>query len=233
MHFWNDGVVKPEVNYFAQSVTRVVSFPYLRFGSSESRLLVYLHGASAKGSDPDLLLAEPLPELLANGLDVPFQVVCPQCPSHLPGWPIEDLLHLFKCLRRYTEKIVVTGVSMGGRGTWELAYAWAQNLAAILPVCGPTLPTLAPRLADLPVWAFHGENDAVVPCSRTEEMINALQRIGKPARFTKLPNQGHSIGREVYSNREIWSWIWQMTEQDESIPKDGLAMAIGTFQGPG
>lgn len=174
--------------------------------------VLFLHGAGAKGDDLGKVKNEALPRLVREGMDFPFLLVCPQCPEKLPGWPINDLAVLVSALhdqhRLDPERLYLTGISMGGRGVWEYAYWHADTLAAIVPLCGPSIPTLAPRLKDLPVWAFHGQEDDVVPVQRSEEMVAALERAGNPGvRFTRFAGVGHNCGRAAYDSPELWHWL--------------------------
>lgn len=173
-------------------------------------LVLFLHGAGEKGCDLDALRAAPLPRVLSGGLRPPARVVCPQCPDG-PGWPTERLLALVDALAADpavdAARLHVTGVSMGGRGTWELAYWCADRLAGIAPVCGFGIPNLAPRLADLPVWAFHGAADEVLPAARSREMHDALRPLNPRACLTVLSGAGHEIGEAVYARPELWRWL--------------------------
>lgn len=199
-------------------MTREINLPYLLYAPSErkiagSPLLLFLHGAGEKGDDVQQVRSAVLPRLLGQGLELPLTVVCPQCPGELPGWPMDDL-HVFleALLEKYSldrRRLYLTGISMGGRGTWEFAYAHADRLAAIVPICGPSLPTLAPRLASLPAWIFHGAEDDVVPVARSEEMFSALQAVEAPCLYSRLEGQGHSCGEAVYTSAELMEWLFQ------------------------
>ena len=199
--------------------------PYLLYPPAQgeiagSRLLLFLHGAGEKGDDLEPVRSAVLPRLLEQGLNLPLTVVCPQCPADRSGWPIEDLqvfldglleLHAFD-----PDRVCLTGISMGGRGTWEWGCAQADRFTAIIPICGPSLPTLAPRLARLPSWIFHGIEDGIVSVARSDEMFAALQAVGAPARYTRLDGQGHNCGVAVYTSIDLLSWL---SAQRRALPK--------------
>lgn len=173
-------------------------------------LLIYLHGAGAKGNDPALLTREPLPALAAQ---LPFNAIlaCPQCPAGLSGFRMEDLDgwldELLRTLPADPRRVLLTGQSMGGRGVYEWAYERADRFAALAPVCAVGLPTLAPRLRGLPVWIFHGALDGVVPFARAKEMHAALRAVGVPAKLTRMAHGGHGIGAQAYTQPGLWRWF--------------------------
>lgn len=207
---------------FTQTVRRAVSFPYLLFEPASSSgggeglhpLLLFLHGAGEKGNDGARLPNAVLPRLLLGaGLSSPpLFIACPQCPVDRAGWPIEDLAVFLDALLADLpvdpDRVFLSGISLGGRGAWEFAYDHAPRLAALAPLCGPSLPTLAPRLADLPIWVFHGADDAVVPVSGSDAMVEALQRAGASAlRYSRLDGVGHNCGNVVYRDPALWHWL--------------------------
>jgi predicted peptidase len=98
---------------------------------------------------------------------------------------------------------------MGGYGTWHLAAAQPQRFAAIAPICGGGNPTQAPKLKNLPVWAFHGAKDDVVPLSESEIMVSALQGCGGNVKFTVYPEAKHDSWTQTYNNPELYQWFLQ------------------------
>jgi predicted peptidase len=186
--------------------------------------MLFLHGAGEKGDDPQRILAAALPKAITESSQAfPFWLLCPQCPLHRSGWQIETIVQLLDDLADQLpidrSRIYATGVSMGGRGVYELAYDYGNSLAAIVPICAFGIPNLAPRLSGLPIWAFHGELDEVVPLARGAEMVEALLHVGSPTRFTTLQGEGHNIGSFVYKQPELWQWLLsQQKEFGSSLP---------------
>jgi predicted peptidase len=197
-----------------------ITMDYLRFlpeGYDDSErwpLLLFLHGAGERGRDLERVKRHGPPKIVESQRDFPFIVISPQCPADQFWEPCQLLVLLDEVVARYRvdpQRIYVTGMSMGGFGTWGLALLAPQRFAAIAPVCGGGQPFLAERLVDLPVWAFHGANDPVVPFERSEEMVQALQQIGGNVRFTVYPDTGHDSWTPTYDNPELYRWLLEQT----------------------
>ncbi|RPI70147.1 MAG: phospholipase, partial [Ignavibacteriales bacterium] len=133
-----------------------------------------------------------------------------QCPDG-QWWSISDLdVLLNEITDEYKvdkKRIYVTGLSMGGFGTWELAIKYPDRFAAIAPVCGGGNSRLAGILKDLPVWVFHGAKDNVVPLKNSEEMVEALEKVGGNVKFTVYPDATHDSWTETYNNPELYEWF--------------------------
>jgi len=178
-------------------------------------LLLFLHGAGERGEDLEKVKAHGPPKLLASGRPTPcsqFIVVAPQCPTD-QYWSVETLLALLDDLERELKvdrsRISVTGLSMGGYGVWALVTSQPRRFAAAVPICGGGSPILA-RLTpakEVPVWAFHGACDPVVPLRASEEMVKAWQDQGGDAKLTVYPEAGHDSWTETYANPELYRWL--------------------------
>jgi predicted peptidase len=105
------------------------------------------------------------------------------------------------------DRIYVTGLSMGGSGTWRLAAEFPDRFAAIAPFCGGANVTEASRIAHLPTWAFHGDQDKPVPVDYTLRMIEALKKAGGHPRMTIYPGVGHVCWEEAYGGQEFYDWL--------------------------
>ena len=125
--------------------------------------------------------------------DLPFIVVSPQSPGR--GWNPETLNALLDRIildyRVDRDRVYLTGLSMGGYGTWALAAAHPERFAAIAPICGGGNPKDASKLKDLPIWVFHGAKDPTVPLARSQEMVDALKEAGSDVKFTVYPDAVH------------------------------------------
>lgn len=206
----------------AEKATVVVQqeYQYLRYvpadyaADSEKRwpLVLFLHGAGERGHDINQIKRHGLPKLIEQGKDFPFVVISPQCP---PGewWNVAMLEGLIEKVAREEridrDRIYLTGLSMGGFGTWALAIRHPERYAAILPICGGGERQLARVLRDMPVWTFHGDADKVVPVERTQEMVDAIIAAGGSPRVTIYPGVGHDSWTETYDNPEIYDWLLQ------------------------
>jgi predicted peptidase len=107
-------------------------------------------------------------------------------------------------------RVYVTGLSMGGYGAWRLAATYPERFAAALPICGGGEPeSMAKTLRRVPIWAFHGAKDAVVPLSETEDMVRAVRRAGGDVRLTVYPDVEHNSWAQTYDNPKIYDWLLQ------------------------
>ncbi|MHC4543477.1 MAG: carboxylesterase family protein [Planctomycetota bacterium] len=206
---------------FEKTITKNLSCEYLLFlpeGYSKNKqgwpLMLFLHGAGERGSDLKKVKKHGPPKIVDKQKDFPFIVVSPQCPKD-DWWTdkIEVLIHLLDdIVARYnvdTERIYLTGLSMGGYGTWALASEYPERFAAVAPICGGGNRIMAFRLKDVPVWAFHGAKDNVVPLELSEEMVNAIKARGGDATLTVYPNAGHDSWTETYKNKELYDWFFK------------------------
>lgn len=173
-------------------------------------LLLFLHGAGERGKDLERVKWHGPPKLIAAGRDFPFIVVSPQCPEG-ERWSTDVLNGLLDQMEeqyRVDEKrIYVTGLSMGGYGTWALAQRYPERFAAIAPVCGGGNPAEACAIKDVPTWVFHGEKDTVVPFEYSQVMVDELKRCRGNPRFTAYPEAGHDAWSETYDNQALYDWF--------------------------
>jgi len=202
---------------FQREVTRVLACRYLLhlpagYGQTDRRwpLMLFLHGVGQRGSDLEAVKKHGPPGLVERQDGFPFVLVSPQCPIDR-WWENNVLTALLDELgSRYAvdpDRVYLTGLSMGGFGTWSLAIECPQRFAAIAPVCGGGLPALAYRLRHVPIWAFHGAKDPVVPLYESQRMVEAVQRAGGNARLTIYPDAEHDAWTETYNNPELYAWL--------------------------
>src|SRR5262249_54165111 len=152
------------------------------------------HGAGERGDDLQLVKKHGPPKLIDEGKDFPFVVISPQSPKERSWRPHELMALVDEIVARRKidqDRIYVTGLSMGGFGTWALAAYSPDRFAAIAPICGGGDTSAARRLTKVPVWAFHGAKDAVVPLKRSEDMVEAVKNSGGDARLTVYPDANH------------------------------------------
>ncbi|MCB1062151.1 MAG: prolyl oligopeptidase family serine peptidase [Verrucomicrobiae bacterium] len=184
---------------------------YAADADKEWPLVVFLHGAGERGDNLDQVKQHGPPKRVEAGEEFPFILVSPQCPKE--GWwpsePVHGLItHLEKTLKIDADRIYLTGLSMGGYGTWALASDQPDRFAAIVPICGGGTPYLMRRLSKVPVWAFHGGKDSVVPLEESQRLVDALKKAGNTqTRFTIYPEAGHDSWTEAYDNPELYEWL--------------------------
>jgi len=175
-------------------------------------LLLFLHGAGERGNDLNLVKKHGPPKLIEAGKEFPFIVVSPQCPKNRRWEPFELAALLDEITEKHKvdqDRIYVTGLSMGGFGTWSLAAYQPQRVAALVPICGGGEPIIARLLTPVPAWVFHGAKDTVVPLERSEKMVEAMRQAGGTVKFTVYPEAGHDSWTETYANPELYEWLLQ------------------------
>lgn len=175
-------------------------------------VVLFLHGAGERGSDLDLAAVHGPPRLADAGREFPFILVTPQC-SESSQW-VAELSTLSVLLdeviathRIDPARVSVTGLSMGGFGTWSLAVRYPDRFSAIAPICGGLWMQSAAPIRSLPVWAFHGDADEVVPISATEQILTELRSLDADVRFTRYAGVGHDSWTETYDNPEFYDWL--------------------------
>jgi len=205
---------------FQKEITKTVSLRYLLYlpkGYGEKKdqkwpLILFLHGAGERGDNLELVKKHGPPKLVAGGKEFPFIIVSPQCPAGT-WWTemIDPLTALLDDVQsRYAvdpNRVYLTGLSMGGFGTWTLACRYPERFAAIAPICGGGDWFLAERLKNVPVWAFHGAKDPVVPLRESRDMVEALKRAGGDAQLTIYPEAEHDSWTETYNNPKLYEWF--------------------------
>ena len=178
--------------------------------------ILFLHGAGQRGSNLDDVKKYGLPKIVEQQADFPFIVISPQSPCG-EYWNVERLSALLdQVIVSYPvdpDRLYLTGLSMGGYGTWHLAAAQPERFAAIAPICGGGNPQGARHLKNLPVWAFHGAKDNVVPLSESEIMVSALKARDGNVKFTVYPEAKHDSWTQTYNNPELYKWFLQHQRQ--------------------
>jgi predicted peptidase len=189
-------------------------------------LLLFLHGAGERGSNIWRADIHGPSKYIAAHPDFPFIMVTPLCPSNevWSGAILSGLLdETVKKYRVDTNRIYLTGLSMGGFGVWDLALAMPERFAAVIPIAGGgndlaivlAATGFASRenvaaLKSLAFWAFHGAKDTVVQPDESERMIAALKRLGvAEAKITIYPDATHNSWERTYNNPEIYDWLLQ------------------------
>ncbi|MCE1198587.1 MAG: prolyl oligopeptidase family serine peptidase [Marinilabiliales bacterium] len=201
-----------------QTKEKSKTYPYLAYvpnGYQESigkewPLIIYLHGSSCKGKNLDRLKKYGPPFYLDRGMQVDAIVISPQCPSNR-NWVYGDWFESFysEILAKYhvdPSRVYLTGMSLGGFGTWSLASRYPHLFAAIMPLCGGGRPDMAETIKDMPTWVFHGEKDRKVKLTRSTEMVAAMQEQGSRPKFSVLKGEGHDI-HHVYAEQSVYEWL--------------------------
>lgn len=218
---------RPTTKTFHRTLTVEERLDYLLFlpanydpGRTEGwPLMLFLHGAGERGADLSLAKKHGPPKRAEADAHFPFVLVCPQCPEGRV-WRNSELIGLLDSVAAAhnidTNRIYLTGLSMGGYGTWSLGLAEPGRFAAIAPICGGgerIAVVLAGRtqreaILRLPVWAFHGAKDPVVPVEESERMVQMLKGMGaEQVRLTIYPDAEHDSWTRTYDNPEFCEWL--------------------------
>lgn len=213
------GAKSAEVNYLLY-----IPETYAKDRKAKWPLVLFLHGMGECGTNLDLLKKHPLPAMLETRMDFPFIVVSPQLLSPYDGWEPELevlnalLLQITSTYRVDPKRVLVTGLSMGGSGTWRMAFRYPQRFAAIVPVAGfytwdsRELPSNICDLRELPIWAFHGARDSTVKLYKDEIIVEALKACGSSVKFTVYQDAEHEdTWRKAYADPALFEWMLAQT----------------------
>ncbi|MBE6538750.1 MAG: phospholipase [Ruminococcaceae bacterium] len=178
-------------------------------------MIVFLHGAGERGNGKDELervKKHALPKYCSEGAELPAILLCPQCPEVFV-WNnvvIELKALIDKVADDYNadkRRISITGISMGGFGTWEMGITYPDYFSAIAPICGGGLSWRCNLIKDMPIWAFHGDADTAVPLKNSVEMVDKVNSEGGNAKLTILHGVGHSSWDDAYLDTKLIEWL--------------------------
>ena len=211
-----------------------VFVPSRRAGGERPPLILFLHGSGERGDDNRRQLEVGLGPVIRARMDsFPALAVFPQMhadrddPGHYAFTALAILDHAQAEFDPDPQRILLTGLSMGGFLSYELALMRPERFAAVAPICGgfdpphgwnprriaalggvTTLDEAARRLASTPLWIFHGARDDIVRPERSREMVEALHRAGSSARYTEFADADHNAWDPAYATPEFWDWLW-------------------------
>jgi predicted esterase len=194
--------------------------------NKEWPLLVYLHGMSRVNKSVELLQNDyPLNTLPDQG-NFPFIVVAPQGTGEYEFWATDEMVRsvmtlldeIQAVLSLDTNRIYLTGVSAGGNGTWAIGLRHPERFAAMVSVMGyygwpPTVPQDICDLSDVPVWAFHGARDELIPLEAEQSLVDALEACGGDVQFTVFPDVGHDLESERVFTSDLYSWLLDQSKE--------------------
>lgn len=194
-------------------------------------LVIFLHGAGERGDDNKIQLVHGMKDFLdaERRKNMPCYVVAPQCPtgkkwvevdwsaesSKMPQQPSDSLGLTINLVQSMIEtaavdpnRIYITGLSMGGYGTWDAVARYPDMFAAAAPICGGGDPETATRFTHVALWAFHGDKDQAVKVERSRQMIEALKKAGGEPKYTEYAGVGHDSWTATYKDPEFHSWLF-------------------------
>jgi len=187
-------------------------------------LMVFLHGIAKRGrtlADLDLLKKDGPPMIVEEQLDFPFIVLSPQCPPDSEWEPqlgkLEKLVdEVASTYAVDSDRIILTGLSLGGYGAWHWALESPDRFAALVPIAGghvhgsDEVPDNICAIKDLPIWAFHGASDDVVSPRQSEVLVEALRACGSDVQLTLYPGAAHDTSWKLaYADQDLYEWMLQ------------------------
>jgi predicted peptidase len=193
------------------TVHYLLSVPETYNKSDKHPLMIFLHGRGERGNNLDRVMKHGPPKLVRKKNATGFIIVSPQCPK-TEYWKIEKLSqlldHILATTKADPKRVYLTGLSMGGFGTWHWGAKEPQRFAAAIPICGGGDPKTARQLINLPIWAFHGDKDKTVSLTKSQAMVNAIKTAGgTKVKLTIYPGIGHNSWTKTYNNPEIYKWL--------------------------
>ncbi|MDA0834888.1 MAG: prolyl oligopeptidase family serine peptidase [Planctomycetota bacterium] len=200
-------------------------------------LVVFLHGAGERGDDNVAPLIHGVKTFATDEYleKYPCYVIVPQCPAEMKwvdvDWTLDastmpaDPTPPMRSTQELIDKLIadfpvdanrlyVTGLSMGGFGTWDAIQRYPEKFAAAVPVCGGGDPARVEPCANIPVWAFHGAKDSAVKVNRSREMIAAIKALGGKPRYTEYPEVGHDSWVPAYKTSELYEWMFAQSKSE-------------------
>lgn len=202
-------------------------------------LVIFLHGAGERGKDNEVHIKH-ITDLFVdtrNRGKYPCYLIAPQCPkgqqwgnyegegasrsiAETPSKSIQSLLLLIdQAAEEFPidqSRIYITGLSMGGYGTWDLLARYPEKFAAAVPICGGGDVKSASLIKDVPIWAFHGAKDKIVPPEQSRVMITALQEAGALPGYTEYPDIEHTSWIHAYKEPHLIHWLFAQKLKTES-----------------
>jgi predicted esterase len=198
-------------------------------------LLIFLHGSGESGTDLNKVKVHGPPKLIEQGKKFPFIAVSPQAPPHT-GWKAEVLKGMLDDLKKKyrvdNDRVYLTGLSMGGYGTWDVSEKFPGDFAAIAPICGGGDDSKVWKLRHMPVWCFHGAKDDVVLPVQSQIMVDALRKFNSNVKFTLYPDANHNSWDITYNNDSLYTWLLSQKRfryQAVSLPQQVLKGYEGVY----
>lgn len=202
-----------------------VNYDYLTYLPSDYQedefknwpLIIFLHGASLRGNDLQKLNKFGIPKLIKEGREFDFIIISPQCPAN-KDWTTENWFpatynEIREKFRIDTNRVYLTGLSLGGEGTWYISEQYPDIFAAISPVCGrvshiPSILKESEEISSLPIWIFHGALDKVYSVKESDKMYSLLKDLNPNIRYTRYPDLGHGATHDTtYKDPELYNWF--------------------------
>jgi predicted peptidase len=174
-------------------------------------LMLFMHGAGERGSDLNLVKKHGPPKLVGKNAELnKFIIASPQCPAN-QRWDLTAMKglidHLAETQPVDKNRIILTGLSMGGFATWGMLAKYPDLAAAAVPICGGGKPETAALFKNVPIHCYHGAKDPTVPQKQSDDMIEALKKAGGKPEYTVFPDAAHDSWTAAYSDPKLFPWM--------------------------
>ena len=214
------GFLDKTIDYNGAAVKYIVYVPKGYSAEKPHPTILFLHGSGEQGDDGKKQATQGLGNAIKLAEDKwNFIVIFPQKPPGKGGFAEHEKLILDiveKTKKEYKvddKRFYITGLSMGGYGTWTLTCKYPTMFAAAAPICGGGNPADAAKIKDLPIWNFHGDKDTAVPIKRSQDMIDAVKAAGGTPKFTIYPGVGHNSWDKAYREENLNEWFLQQVKK--------------------
>lgn len=194
-------------------------------------LILFLHGSGSRGSDNTRHLVHGWP-IISYMIEKKKECffLAPQCPvkqrwrgfekGKLTAEPSAQMALVLELLDKTikerpvdTSRMYVTGLSMGGYGTWDIILRRPDLFAAAMPICGGGDTTLAWKVRSVPIWVFHGDSDTIVPPTYSRQMVSALWQCDGNVRYREYPGVGHNCWEATYADPTVLDWLFSQMKK--------------------
>ena len=201
------------------SIDCVISYPKKFYENEKYPVIISLHGAGNRGHGVESLKNDDFFLHISKFKEFPFVSVMPYCGENTWFDLFEQLKTTVKEIIKMPfvdeKRVYLLGVSMGGYAAWQLGMSMPELFAAMVPICGGGMYWNAGRLANVPVWAFHGAKDTTVFPEESRKMVDAVNSCGGNAKLTIYPENGHDSWTDTLTNWEVFKWLLEQENKNE------------------
>ncbi len=209
-----------------KAIHNQADYPFLLHLPADSILknnppvLIFLHGRSLSGNNLELVKKYGIIHEIEKGREIPAIVLAPQVPTG-KSWEPEKVLSVLRFAQEHfqtdTNRVYVTGMSLGGYGTLDFAGEYPEIVTAAVALCGGGNIRNGCNLSTIPVWIQHGNRDSAVPISESEKMVKSIRACngGENLKYTVVPGANHGDLERVFRTDELYDWLFQFSKEPQ------------------
>lgn len=209
-----------------KAIHNQADYPFLLHLPADSILknnppvLIFLHGRSLSGNNLELVKKYGIIHEIEKGREIPAIVLAPQVPAG-KSWEPEKVLSVLRFAQEHfqtdTNRVYVTGMSLGGYGTLDFAGEYPEIVTAAVALCGGGNIRNGCNLSTIPVWIQHGNRDSAVPISESEKMVKSIRACngGENLKYTVVPGANHGDLERVFRTDELYDWLFQFSKEPQ------------------